>query len=42
MALLPSDHYFRMVWMRPIWGAAELGTVVVWPIATVVQFGVGR
>jgi hypothetical protein len=31
-----------MICMQPIWGAATLGTVVLWPLATVIQFGVGR
>lgn len=42
MVILPPHHPFRMVWERPVWGAANLGTVIMWPLATVVQFGVGR
>jgi hypothetical protein len=42
MVLLPSHSAFRTMWMKPVWGAANLGTVVLWPLATIVQFGVGR
>lgn len=42
MVLLPSRSAFRTIWMKPVWGAANLGTVVLWPLATIVQFGVGR
>lgn len=41
MVILPRQHPFAMYWMRPVWGRATLGTVVLWPLATVVQFGVG-
>ncbi|WWC62714.1 uncharacterized protein I303_105311 [Kwoniella dejecticola CBS 10117] len=42
MILLPSSNAFKMHMMKPVWGAANLGTVILWPLATVVQFGVGR
>jgi len=42
MALLPSGNKFHEFTMRPTWGAARMGAIIVWPIATVVQFGVGR
>lgn len=41
MVLLKSDHPFRRFWDQPIWGGANLGTIVQWPLATAVQFGVG-
>lgn len=41
MVLLKSDHPFRKFWDQPVWGGANLGTIVQWPLATVVQFGVG-
>nr|XP_018262226.1 uncharacterized protein I303_05242 [Kwoniella dejecticola CBS 10117]OBR84384.1 hypothetical protein I303_05242 [Kwoniella dejecticola CBS 10117] len=41
MILLPSSNAFKMHMMKPVWGAANLGTVILWPLATVVQFGVG-
>ncbi|GMK57348.1 hypothetical protein CspeluHIS016_0401820 [Cutaneotrichosporon spelunceum] len=41
MVLLKPTHPFRRFWDQPVWGAANLGTVVQWPLATVVQFGVG-
>ncbi|ORY25914.1 E1-E2 ATPase-domain-containing protein, partial [Naematelia encephala] len=37
---IPTFIMMRM--MKPIWGAANLGTIVLWPLVTVVQFGVGR
>lgn len=42
MALLPSGNEFHEFTMQPTWGAARMGTIIVWPIATVVQFGIGR
>ncbi|WWC88506.1 uncharacterized protein L201_003417 [Kwoniella dendrophila CBS 6074] len=42
MILLPEHNTFRMRMMEPIWGGANLGTLILWPLATVVQFGVGR
>ncbi|RXK37708.1 hypothetical protein M231_05041 [Tremella mesenterica] len=42
MVLLPSHNHFRMLWMSPRWGAANLGTIILFPLSTVVQFGVGR
>lgn len=41
MVLLKSTHPFRRFWDQPVWGGANLGTIVQWPLATVVQFGVG-
>ncbi|BEJ17273.1 hypothetical protein CspHIS471_0606740 [Cutaneotrichosporon sp. HIS471] len=41
MVLLKADHPFRRFWDQPVWGGANLGTVTQWPLATVVQFGVG-
>lgn len=42
MILVPSESPFKHFWMTPTWGAANLGTVILWPLATAVQFGVGR
>ncbi|WVQ73134.1 hypothetical protein IAR50_002698 [Cryptococcus sp. DSM 104548] len=42
MVLLKGDDAFKMKVMESTWGAANLGTVILWPLATVVQFGVGR
>lgn len=42
MVLLPRAHPFRRFWDRPVWGGASLGTVILWILATIVQFGVGR
>jgi len=42
MVLLPSGNQFHEFTMMATWGAAKMGTIIVWPIATVVQFGVGR
>jgi Cu+-exporting ATPase len=42
MVLVPGDSAFKMHLMQPIRGAANLGTIILWPLATVVQFGVGR
>ncbi|CAK9784363.1 heavy metal translocatin [Cutaneotrichosporon oleaginosum] len=41
MVLLKAEHPFRRFWDQPVWGGANLGTVVQWPLATAVQFGVG-
>lgn len=41
MVLLKPTHPFRQFWHQPVWGGANLGTIVQWPLATVVQFGVG-
>ncbi len=42
MVILPSSNGFAAYWMEPIWGQASRGTVALWPLATVVQFGVGK
>lgn len=42
MTLLPKKHGFRMYWEESVWGGAGRGTVALWVLATVVQFGVGR
>lgn len=42
MVLLPKGHAFRRYWEEPVWGGAGRGTVALWVLATVVQFGVGR
>ncbi|KAK6908061.1 hypothetical protein I203_102062 [Kwoniella mangroviensis CBS 8507] len=42
MILLPNHNPFEMKMMEPVWGAANMGTVILWPLASVVQFGVGR
>ncbi|ODN81790.1 hypothetical protein, variant [Cryptococcus amylolentus CBS 6039] len=42
MVLLKGHDAFKMKMMESTWGAANLGTVILWPLATVVQFGVGR
>ncbi|RSH88277.1 uncharacterized protein EHS24_000811 [Apiotrichum porosum] len=42
MVLLPMSSPFRQFWDKPVWGGANRGTVVLWALATVVQFGVGR
>lgn len=42
MVLLPGDAPFRLFWDQPVWGGASLGTIVLWILATIVQFGVGR
>lgn len=41
MVILKMDHPFRQYWDTPVWGGANRGTVALWPLATVVQFGVG-
>ncbi|WWD18579.1 hypothetical protein CI109_103032 [Kwoniella shandongensis] len=42
MILVRGSSSLKMSLMRPVWGAANLGTIILWPLATVVQFGVGR
>lgn len=42
MILLPKEHPFRMYWDAAVWGNASRGTVSLFCLATVVQFGVGR
>ncbi|WWD04999.1 hypothetical protein V865_003070 [Kwoniella europaea PYCC6329] len=42
MILLPHHSSFKMKMMEPVWGAANMGTLILWPLASVVQFGVGR
>ncbi|WVF69120.1 hypothetical protein IAT40_003894 [Kwoniella sp. CBS 6097] len=42
MVLVNGHNQFKMDVMKPIWGAANLGTIILWPLATIVQFGVGR
>ncbi|WVN85144.1 uncharacterized protein L203_100287 [Cryptococcus depauperatus CBS 7841] len=42
MILVADNNRFKMKMMEPQWGAANLGTLILWPLATVVQFGVGR
>lgn len=42
MLLLPRDHPFRRFVDTMIWGGADRGTVALWVLATLVQFGVGR
>ena len=42
MILLPDGNAFKERLMRPVWGAANVATLVLWPLATVIQFGVGR
>lgn len=41
MVLMPEESKFRMFWMKKVWGGAGRGTIVLWVLATVVQFGVG-
>jgi heavy metal translocating P-type ATPase len=41
MVLLPKGHSFRLYWDTPIWGGANRGTIALWILATVAQFGVG-
>lgn len=42
MVLLPDGNAMARNIRRPVWGAAELGTLIIWPLATLVQFGVGQ
>ncbi|OCF30430.1 hypothetical protein I316_07917 [Kwoniella heveanensis BCC8398] len=37
MVLVNGHNRFKMYIMRPIWGAANLGTIILWPLATIVQ-----
>lgn len=41
MVALPKAHTFRQHIERPVWGGASLGVIVLWALATPVQFGVG-
>ncbi|CAE6447725.1 unnamed protein product [Rhizoctonia solani] len=41
MIALPKSHPFRQHIEKPVWGGAGLGVVVLWGLATPVQFGVG-
>lgn len=41
MVALPKTHPFREQVEQPVWGGAALGVVVLWALATPVQFGVG-
>ncbi|ORX37325.1 E1-E2 ATPase-domain-containing protein [Kockovaella imperatae] len=42
MILLPHGNDFKEWLMSPRWGAANAGTLILWPLATIIQFGVGR
>lgn len=42
MVMLKMDHPFRRFWDTAVWGGANRGTIVLWALATVVQFGIGR
>ncbi|WVR06466.1 hypothetical protein IAU60_003497 [Kwoniella sp. DSM 27419] len=42
MTLASGHSAFKMDVMKPVWGSANLATVILWPLATIVQFGVGR
>jgi hypothetical protein len=41
MIALPKSHPFRQHIEKPVWGGAGLGVLVLWALATPVQFGVG-
>ncbi|KAH7343468.1 E1-E2 ATPase-domain-containing protein [Rhizoctonia solani] len=41
MIALPKSHPFRQHIEKPVWGGAGLGIIVLWALATPVQFGVG-
>ncbi|KAG8727184.1 hypothetical protein FRC12_022731 [Ceratobasidium sp. 428] len=41
MVALPKTHPFRQHIEKPVWGGAGLGVIVLWTLATPVQFGVG-
>ncbi|KEP50109.1 copper resistance-associated P-type ATPase [Rhizoctonia solani 123E] len=41
MIALPKSHPFRQHIEKPVWGGAGLGVIVLWALATPVQFGVG-
>ncbi|KAF8512754.1 hypothetical protein BU17DRAFT_53890 [Hysterangium stoloniferum] len=40
-SLLPETNSFRMSLEKPVWGDATLATVILWGLATPIQFGVG-
>lgn len=42
MVLVNGNSELRQWCMTDDWGAANRGTLILWPLATVVQFGVGR
>lgn len=42
MTALPRTNKFRMWCETPIWGGAARAVVILWALASVVQFGVGR
>ncbi|CED82262.1 Cation transport ATPase [Phaffia rhodozyma] len=42
MVLMPKESAFRMFWMKKAWGGASRGTVILWVLATIVQFGIGK
>ncbi|KAG9105046.1 hypothetical protein FRC06_000019 [Ceratobasidium sp. 370] len=41
MIALPKTHAFRRHLEQPVWGGAALGVIILWALATPVQFGVG-
>ncbi|KDN37191.1 hypothetical protein RSAG8_10323, partial [Rhizoctonia solani AG-8 WAC10335] len=41
MIALPKSHPLRQHIEKPVWGGAGLGVIVLWALATPVQFGVG-
>jgi Cu+-exporting ATPase len=41
MVALSKTHPFRRHIEQPVWGGAALGVIVLWVLATPVQFGVG-
>ena len=41
MDFLPGHNRFRMWWEAPLWGGATRTAVVLWIMATFVQFGIG-
>ncbi|QRW16309.1 copper resistance-associated P-type ATPase [Rhizoctonia solani] len=41
MIALPKSHPLRQRIEKPVWGGAGLGVIVLWALATPVQFGVG-
>jgi Cu+-exporting ATPase len=42
MTILPSSNKFRMWCETPLWGGANRSIIILWILATFVQFGVGR
>lgn len=42
MTVMKKDDPFRLYWEEPAWGGAGKGTVALFVLATIVQFGVGR